>query len=407
MLAEFFTRERFGRPQFLAGAMLLVFLAQCAWLSSRSRDLSAGEVSRISEGLAQWRGEHIAGVGEGSRQYAERATGSGYDGWTPGIREHDPHHSPLWYLTAAAPLVLWEPSHGSVLWRWQVRLPYLAFGALLGASVWYVARRLYGNAGGYIALAFYCFSPGIIRSTCLWSAEPEIGAAWGTFGAIFTAIAVAHTLYAPREVVLWNWRRIGLLGLSLVLAIGTQFSLIVVLPLALAFMLYVAPSRKGAATAIWLAASGIGLLLLFASYFFRAGAFWSGVQHADFAPLSWRAYRMWNAYREVFLRLAQSSPALVIALPVALVTYAAWPRARYFGNTAPLLVSLLFVLLAIGTPHYPGLGFQLMAVPFLFVFVSGVSADLLETGRPQLISACVWGLLGASAMWNVWELARI
>jgi hypothetical protein len=48
-----------------------------------------------------------------------------------------------------------------------------------------------------------------------------------------------------------------------------------------------------------------------------------------------------------------------------------------------------------------------MAVPFLFVFVSGVSADLLETGRPQLISACVWGLLGASAMWNVWELARI
>ena len=68
----------------------------------------------------------------------------------------------------------------------------------------------------------------------LWSAEPEVGAAWGAFGAIFTAIAVAHTLYAPREVILWNWRRIVLLGLSLALAVGSQFSLVIVVPVALA-----------------------------------------------------------------------------------------------------------------------------------------------------------------------------
>lgn len=406
-MSGFFTRERFGRPQFLAGAMLLVFLAQCAWLTSRSRDLSAAEVSRISQGLAQWRGEHIAGVGDGSRQSAERAPGPGHDGLAPRIRGFDPHHSPLWYLTAAAPLVVWEPAHGSVAWRWLVRLPYLAFGSLLGASLWYVSRRLYGNAGGYIALALYCFSPGIIRASSLWNAEPEIGAAWGTFGAIFTAIAVAHTLYAPREVVLWNWRRIMLLGLSLALAVGGQFSLIVVLPAALAFMLYVAPSRKRAAAVIWLAASAIGLVLLFVCYFFRPSAFWFGLRHADFLPVSWSAYRMWGAYREVFLRLGQASPALLIAVPIALFTYAAWPRARYFGNTAPLLVSVLFVLLAIGMPHYPGIGFQLMATPFLFVFVSGVSADLLETGQRQMVLACVWGLLGGSAVWNLWQLAQI
>jgi len=33
---------------------------------------------------------------------------------------------------------------------------------MLGGSLWYVARRLYGNAGGYIALALYCFSPAMI-----------------------------------------------------------------------------------------------------------------------------------------------------------------------------------------------------------------------------------------------------
>src|SRR5439155_14797284 len=81
-------------------------------------------------------------------------------------------------------------------------------------------------------------------------------------------------------------------------------------------------------------------------------------------------------------------------------------RARYFGNTAPLLMAVLLLLFAVGTPHYPGLGFQLVAVPFLFVFVSGIAADLLESGHKNLVTACVWGLLVANAAWNTWELAR-
>ena len=31
-MTRFFTRERFGRPQFLAGPLLLAFLAQASWL---------------------------------------------------------------------------------------------------------------------------------------------------------------------------------------------------------------------------------------------------------------------------------------------------------------------------------------------------------------------------------------
>src|SRR5436309_11574027 len=135
----------------------------------------------------------------------------------------------------------------------------------------------------------YCFSPGIVRSSAVWFAEPEIGAAWGAFGAVFTAIAVAHTLYAPREVILWNWRRIALLGLSLTLAVGSQFSLVIVIPVALGFMLYLAPDRRGAAVIIWVVACGIGVLLLYASYFFHARAFWEGIAHASFSGLSWQA----------------------------------------------------------------------------------------------------------------------
>jgi hypothetical protein len=289
---------------------------------------------------------------------------------------------------------------------WLARAPYLLFGILLGASLWYVSRRLYGNAGGYIALGLYCFSPAILRSSAVWFAEPEVGAAWGAFGTIFTAIAVAHTLYAPREVVLWNWRRIVLLGVSLALAVGSQFSLIVVIPIALGFMFYLAPTRRIAAAMIWAAACVISFLLLCASYFFQWKTFSSEMAHADFLALTWRSFAMAGAYRRVFTQLGQSNPALVVAIPIAIIVYALWPRTRYFGNTAPLSVAVILFFMAIGRPHYPGLGFQLVALPFLLVFVAGISSDLLETRHRNLVLACLWGLLTANAIWNLAELAR-
>jgi len=412
-MLRFFNRERFGRPQGLAACLLLVFLAQCLWLVEKGvhrGTVELAEIYRLQRGTAYWKHQEVVETGSGlspqpnsppSRELAQ-----------PGVEnsEYDANHSPLWYLTASAPLVLspavLQPENVRELHR-LAAFPYLVFGVLLGASLWYVSRRLFGNAGGYVALALYCFSPGVLRATALWSAEPEVGAAWGVFGTIFTAIAVAHTLYAPREVVLWNWRRIGLLGLSLALAVGSQFSLVIVLPVALAFMLYLAPTRRMAALVIWTVACGIALLFGYASYFFHARSLWQGIRHASFLGISGKAYAMPKAYHQVVAQLGQSSPALVVALPVAVITYLAWPRTRYFGNTAPLLVAALFLVLRLGTPHYPGLGFEFMAVPFLFVFVAGIAADLLETRYHQIAVAAIAGLLVANAAWNLWELARI
>jgi hypothetical protein len=89
----------------------------------------------------------------------------------------------------------------------------------------------------------------------------------------------------------------------------------------------------------------------------------------------------------------RACPALALLLPVALATYVAWPRTRYFGNTAPLLVSVLFILLAMAHPHTGGAAFLPAAVPFVLIFVSGVLADLLETSYRPLIMACVVALL--------------
>jgi hypothetical protein len=402
-------RERAGKPQYVAGTLLLVFLTQCLWLVSRS--LPGGEMDlrewyRIDAGLRRWHATPKTGDLPDPHGIAGLAP-------PPRIRDNDgfdPDHSALWYLISSAPLLLWPgkfQSDSLSYWGWLARAPFLFFGMMLGASVWYVARRLYGNEGGYIALTLYCFSPGIIRAASVWFAEPETGAAWGAFGAIFTSIAVAHTLYVPREVVLWNLRRITLLAVSLALAIGSQFSLVVVVPMGLAFMLYLAPMRRGAALVIWAAACGIALVILFAAYFFHPTEFWRGLSHATWLGITWQVFAMPGAYRELFLQMGQGSPALLLALPVAVIVYAAWPRTRYFGNTAPLLVSAIFLLLGFASPHYQGLGFQLVALPFLFVFVAGVCADMLESKNRALVVASVFGLLAAYGVWSLSELARV
>jgi hypothetical protein len=277
----------------------------------------------------------------------------------------------------------------------------------LGASLWYVARRLCGNTGGFIALTLYAFSPSLIQAAAVWHTEPEIVAAWGAFGAIFTAIAVAHTLYAPREVVLWNWRRIVLLGVSLAIAIGSQFSMMIVVPMALIFLLYVAPVRRRAGLVIWIAACIVGLIVLLGIYFFHLRMFLESMRHAVFLGLTWRGFAVLTVYKQVAKQIGGAFSVFVIALPVTLITYSLWPRSRYFGNTAPLLVGVLFLTLAMATPHTGGAGFLLAAIPFLFIFVSGVLADLLETRHRPAILAAVLTLLVTYIAGTLFALVRL
>jgi hypothetical protein len=58
-------------------------------------------------------------------------------------------------------------------------------------------------------------------------------------------------------------------------------------------------------------------------------------------------------------------------------------------------------------PHVAGAGFLLGAIPFLLIFVAGVSADLMETRARLLVTACVWGMVGAYALGSVMALARV
>jgi len=413
MLRRFLHSEVFRAPQRIAAALLLVYLLQCVWLI-RAQTLQASvpdsdQALRIYAGLEQWKRGVIAGTPESLR--SEAATGVPSAGRAGRLRVRDgfdQDRSPLYYLIAAAPLLLrsgsWLPESLQPL---LAASPYLFFGVMLGASLWYVARRLYGNAGGYIALALYCFSPAMIVNTAGTQSLGEMGAVWGAFGTIFTAIAVAHTLYAPREVVLWNRRRTLLLGLSLALAAGNQFSLGVLALAILPLMLWVAPVRPRAVLVIWITAIAVGVVLLFAGYFFEPALFEQGMLHARWINFEPAAFGVSVSYRNAWQTLFAGSPPLALALPVALIAHMAWRRSRYFGNTAPLLIAALLLILALGAPNFPGQGLQLTMLVFFFVFVSGVCADLIETPQRQFVRAGLIGLLGASGIWNMYQLWRV
>jgi hypothetical protein len=94
-------------------------------------------------------------------------------------------------------------------------------------------------------------------------------------------------------------------------------------------------------------------------------------------------------------------------LPIAIATYIFWPRTRYFGNTSPGIIALLFMGLGMAHPHVAGAGFLLASIPFLLIFVSGILADLMETPLHLLVTACVWGLVGAYVLWSVLALAQV
>ncbi len=390
-----------GFPQIIAGMLLLFFAAQTVWVAVRTR-LRENEVAEIQWGkelLGERRFQPEAGrspmiaVLAGVAAFSSDRFGRGL-----GRSATDEHGSE----TRATQSTV--DSRRSAAQNLGARVPVIAIGLLLGASVWYVARRLYGNAGGYIALSLYAFSPVIVTRAA--SIQAAIVAAWGAFGLVFTSIAVSHTLYAPREVVLWNWKRIALMGLSIALAIGSHWATAAVVVLAFGFMLYLAPERRGAAAVIMAAACVLALVLLVASYGFDLHAIAAAVgtlRRADFAPQLLARGATYNVLGRFFTR----APAVMVALVGALLTYAVWKRPRFFGVNAPLVAFGVVLLLGITLPHLGGYDLFVAALPFAFVFIAGVCADLLETAYASLVGGVIAGLIVASAAMGLVGVLRL
>ena len=365
----------FKRPQQLAALLLLMLVAQCFWVFHR-QTLTERDYAFARCGREMWEKPNpLAGY--------FTTCGNIPDGT-------------LGYRVAGLPLTVqrllageasdtstWEMRHELTAVLVLLHSGFLITGVFLGGALWWVTRRLFGNMGGFIALAFYCFCPPVIHA-CTYP-NNEILTAFGLFATLYTAMGVAHAMQGPPK----KWRsRIVLLTLTLAFTAGSHAAaFLLALGLSVAFMAYLAEGRRAYIGPI-LGIATIGtLLLLFASYDFSLDAFSyyfrSGAARISFSLLPARHW---------FMTLGNA--AVTLAAATALLLYLPTRRSRYFGNTAPLLLALLFfTLITTGISSEP----TLWALPFLLTFIAGVFADFLETKYRRLFMILTGSLLALEA----------
>jgi hypothetical protein len=368
----------------IALVLLAAFLAQCSWFVA-SVPLTQLEADQILRGVALLRHVPLA---------------------------VEPISSPLIPLLSVAGILFHLPQNPVLLdqfWldqhRWFIRAPFLLAGLALALSLWYVARRLYGTAAGHIVLALFAFSPGMVACSSL--AGPQIFAAWGAFGLIFTAIATAHTLYAPREVILWNWKRIALLGVSITFAVGAQWPLAWLLVPAAAFMLWAVPHRRAAALFILLAAAAVSILLLGVCYLADPRTLAHGLAHAGWLGFSPELLSPRLLVRMLARFFFDAAPGALLTFPIAFAAWIAWPRTRFFGNTAPLIVFLFLLAMGIFLPENGAGAILFASLPLLLLFVAGVFADLVESKFQAPALAVIFAIIAAQAAYSIASLVRM
>lgn len=355
--------------------MLLVFVAQCLWVVHR-QTLTQRDYQYAHCGRELWeKPSPLAGyltscgnISDGT--FAYRAAGLPLT---------------IQRIVAGQPssASTWEMRHivGDVLFL--LRLPFILFGVWLGGALWWVARRLYGNEGGFIALTLYCFSPEMIR-VCV-RPNNEVLAAWGLYGILYTGIGLAHAMQGPAR----KWRpRLVLLALALGLTAAAHVvAAILGLLLALVFMLYLAEGRRSQVLPVVTIAAAAGFVILVAFYGFNMDAFSYIFQSGDA-----RFWFSWTASRHMLSSLP--SAAMTIAAAAAFFLYLTHRRCRYFGNTTPLLVAALFFSVETTSVHSEP---WLWALPFLLTFIGGVFADMLDSRRRRTFLWITGAILATQA----------
>lgn len=287
----------------------------------------------------------------------------------------------------------WEARHEIGEVKYLLRLPFILFAAWLGAGLWWVTRRLFGNEGAFFSLGLYSLCPQVIQYAVV--PNNDVLAMWGLYGLIYTGIGVAHAMQGPRR----KWRpRILLLTLALGLtAIAHLLAAILGFFVAAALMFYLGERRRGEVSQVLVFSAAGALLIVFASYAFRLQPF-SYVFTGGAARFWWSFTAIKALFSNVF------DGPLVVAVVVSLVLWMGVRRSRYFGNTTPLVVSLMLLpLVTTQTVSAP----WLWAIPFLLTFVGGVFADALETRHRRLFLALTGGILLTQGIACLVELPMI
>ncbi len=373
-------RFRFNRPQRIAAGLLAMFLVQGFWLVGH-QTLTDSDYQYARCGRETW---------EKPSPLAGYYTSCG-----------NIHDGILAYRLAGLPLTLnlllergfdlfrkpenrvvqnqggelstWELRHQMTHILLLLRLPFLFGGFVLGGCIWWVMRRLYGNMGGYTALALYCFSPPILKA-CV-APSPEVWAALGVYGGVYTCIGVAHAMQGPRRK--WRPRIVLMMVIFGAAAAAHIAALPVAALLGLAAMVWIAEGHRSQALPVVLAAAAGALVLVFACYGFSPDAF-SYVFRSS-AGFLWFSTDPARRFFSTLCEWRRDGGCLRIGVRVSCRAQVALLR----QHSSAILRSLLMLLVMTGAPGSP----WLWSLPFLLTFVGGVFADAYESASGRLALA--------------------
>lgn len=394
-------RFRMGRPQQLAALLLLAFLLQCFWVIGHQR-LTTEDYRYAECGREMWeRPSPLAGYfttcgnlhGDGTLAYRLAGFPLTLERFLLLALDHLRRPPNRLYAGSSLHGSMWEARHQMSSVIYLLHVPFVLFAIWLGAGLWWVARRLFGNEGAFLALGLYCFCPAVVRFAVV--PNNEVLAMWGLYGLTYTAIGVAHALQGPRR----KWRpRIVLLTVALGLAAAAHLlAAMVGFAAATILMLYLAERRRSPILQILIFSAVGALAILFASFAFRPAAF-----SYIFTGGGARFWFTLEGFEGFFGSIAEAP--VTVAAAVSLLLWVTVRRSRYFGNTAPLV---MFVAVAILMTSQVVSAPWLWALPFLLTFIGGVFADALETRQRKLYLGLTGGLLVVQAIACLGTLGEI
>jgi hypothetical protein len=367
-------RFRFNLPQRIAAGLLALFVVQGLWLIAHNpqTDFAGPSLDSQSDPTSAISATSLMGSPDKCTSLPQ------------GILACYLTRTPLALASLALPELKnsgGQTSFAQNAASFLMRLPFLAVGVLLGGALWWVTRRLFGNCGGYTALALYCFSPAVLHAST--TSNAAILASLAVYGGIYTAVGVAHAMQGPMRK--WRPRLVLLTAIFAVAATSHLVAFLATGTLGLALMLWVAEGKRRVVVPLLLLTMTGALAVTFVGYGLSVSKFIIYLQSETYR-IEFSLQHLLSLLGALFLD--SSKTGFAVALLAAMAIFLLVKKSRYFGNTAPLLCAICLVMVVISTSQSGWANTGLLcAIPFLLTFISGTFADAYESSQGRLAIA--------------------
>jgi len=367
---------------FVPGALITIYLAQCAWFIE-TQSLTYDEPVTIYSGLQGWREGRIS-------RFIDHPTFSR-------LLTTIPLTAPKWQVeippVRTNPSIRLQPDPISMARRarWMNVILGVALGFLLWAAVSYFSSHTAAN----FVLGLFVLSPSVIAH---FSVATNDGAT--TLALFATAMAVVYWHQAP------TWKRTLLVGIAAGFMATSKISVLpqVFLAIGLVLVLQSSDHFVSLRPTQWnwgkaLAVGGLSFLVLWSSYFFRFSSF--EIFHRSFSlpagdflnAINFQRYHNLSGHSSIFWGEVSNHGGWMLYYPTVILLK--WPSAVLFLFLTAIVL-LLLRRVRLPRHHAIAFAFPVMFFPFALMTRVNIGERLILPIYPFALFLCA----------IAWEWAR-